>query len=127
VKAGRITAGFQSRRRDEYLRLRGGELLRREATLKTGADHRSSFDVRRSTLDWDQGTIRSRGKRIFRDGPIIDYSKVVSSHSVFDGVSLPMLQRALSPRFFSLVDRALIKNLHASGTVVAATVATHGR
>jgi hypothetical protein len=87
----------------------------------------SSFDVRRSTLDWDQGTIRSRGKRIFRDGPIIDYSKVVSSHSVFDGVSLPMLQRALSPRFFSLVDRALIKNLHASGTVVAATVATHGR
>jgi transposase, IS30 family len=36
VKAGLITAGFQSRRREEYLRLRTEGFTRRKATLKTG-------------------------------------------------------------------------------------------
>ncbi|GAB2826571.1 hypothetical protein GCM10027022_16840 [Alpinimonas psychrophila] len=38
-----------------------------------------------------------------------------------------MLQRTLSPRFLSLVDREMIKNLHASGTSVRATAAIMGR
>jgi transposase, IS30 family len=51
----------------------------------------------------------------------------VSTQRASDGVSLLMLQRTLSPRFLSLVDREMIKNLHASGTSVRATAAIIGR
>lgn len=120
VKTGLITAGFQSRHREEYLRLRAEGLTRREATLKAGVNPRS-------TLDWEQGIIMSHGRRIYPDGRVIEYNRGVSTQRAFDGVSLLMLQRTLSPRFLSLVDREKIKDLHASGASVRATAAIMGR
>jgi len=120
VKADLITVVSKPRRREEYLQLRTEGFTRREATLKTGVHERSA-------RDWDQGIVRSNNSRIYPGGRIINYNKGVSNKHKADGVSLLMLQRKLSPRFLSLIDREKIRDLHTSGTSVRSIAAIMGR
>ena len=96
-------------RRTEYFRLRECGVTRADAARQTGLNIRTA-------VDWDQGIEHAANRRVYPDGRILDYNKVVPALSdARQRLLLPLVERRLDPRYLSLPDRERIRDLSATG------------
>ena len=116
------TAGIASRplghgRREEFVRLRGNGLSRSDAARTLGVP-------RGTAREWDLGIRKSRGRRIYPDGRVIDYNRDVNSltasaspagTSPAPPVAVSVLEKPIAPRYLSLDEREIIRDLLAVG------------
>jgi IS30 family transposase len=110
-----LTAGIDPkrrsrRRRAEYFRLRADGVPRPDAARAVQLNLRTA-------IDWDQGIIHANNRRVYPDGRVVDYNKIVTLPTNSPAsTALPTLERELSSRFLSLLDRERIRDLSAAGT-----------
>jgi IS30 family transposase len=117
------------RGRDEYFRLRKKGLSRRKAAAATGVHPRTAEE-------WDYGIRKSNGRRIYPDGRLVDYKRgvtTVTSPAHTTGTvlapptSVSALEKLLDPRFLSVQEREMIRDLKASGSSMRAIARELGR
>ena len=115
--------------RDEYFRLRKTGVNRRKAAAAVGIHLRTAEE-------WDQGIRKSGGRRIYPDGRVVDYKRGVTtmtSPTAASGTvlappaSLSALEKPLDPRFLSVQEREIIRDLKTAGSSVRAIAQTLGR
>jgi IS30 family transposase len=114
--------------RDEYFRLRRTGVSRRKAAAAVGIHLRTAEE-------WDHGIRKSGGRRIYPDGRIVDYKRGVTTMTTPAGmtgttlvpVPLAALEKSINPRFLSVQERELIRDLHAAGTSSNAIAHALGR
>ena len=121
-------AGFKSRGktgigphpgREEFFRLRRAGVGRGEAAKTVGVHIRTA-------RDWDRGIRASNNRRFYPDGRVIDYKRGVTTfHSPAAG-SRPA-EKPIDPRFLSMQERELIRDLSAAGTSLRAIAQAMGR
>jgi IS30 family transposase len=108
--------------RDEYFRLRKTGLSRRKAAAAVGVHLRTAEE-------WDQGIRKSGGRRIYPDGRIVDYKRGVMTMTPPAGTTgtalvLPVpvsaLEKPIDPRFLSVQEREMIRDLQAAGSAIRA-------
>ena len=117
------TAGLRSSRqraghsgRAEYDRLRSSGESRREAAAAAGVHPRTA-------RDWDRGVRKLNNRRLYPDGRLVDYAHgTVTIQPV-----PPELEKALDPRFLTLLERERIADLRAGGASMHAVAAVLGR
>ena len=98
------------RRRAEYFRLRASGLPRRDAARAVQLNLRTA-------INWDQGIVHANNRRVYPDGRVVDYNKIVTLPTAAPpSTALPTLERELSSRFLSLLERERIRDLSAPGT-----------
>lgn len=109
--------------RDEYFRLRK-TVSRRKAAAAVGIHLRTAEE-------WDQGIRKSGGRRIYPDGRIVDYKRGVTTMSPPAGSLVPVpvsaLEKSIDPRFLTVQEREMIRDLHAAGSSVRAIARSLGR
>jgi IS30 family transposase len=127
-------AGFRGRPggpvhpgRGEYFRLRKAGSTRREAANAVGVNPRTA-------QDWDHGIRTTKNGRLYPDGRLVDYTRGVSimttapvgaATTPFPG--LAALERPIDPRFLSLPEREMIRDLSAAGASQRAIAEAMGR
>lgn len=98
------------RRRAEYFRLRADGVPRRDAARAVQVNLRTA-------IDWDQGIVHANNRRVYPDGRVVDYNKIVTLPTdAPPSTALPTLNLKLSSRFLSLLERERIRDLSATGT-----------
>jgi IS30 family transposase len=117
------------RGRDEYFRLRNKGLSRREAAVATGVHPRTAEE-------WDYGIRKSNGRRIYPDGRLVDYKRGVTTMTSAahrtgtvpaPPASVSALEKLLDPRFLSVQEREMIRDLKATGSSMRAIARALGR
>ena len=98
-----------------YVRLRSGGTRRAVAARAVGVNIRTA-------RDWDQGIRHTGNARTYPDGRRVDYTRGVTTH-----VQVPALDRVLDPRFLSLLEREIIRDMRAEGASLRAIAAVLGR
>ncbi|RAX43621.1 IS30 family transposase, partial [Arthrobacter sp. AQ5-06] len=110
--------------RDEYFRLRKTGVSRRKAAAAVGIHLRTAEE-------WDQGIRKSGGRRIYPDGRIVDYKRGVTTMTPPAGALVPVpvsaLEKSIDPRFLTVQERELIRDLQAAGTSIRAIAHALGR
>jgi IS30 family transposase len=89
----------------------------------------------RTAEDWELGIRKSRGKRIYPDGRVVDYKRGVTTMIPPAGTTgpgsppIPMaaLEKPVDPRFLNVQDREMIRDLLASGASIRAIARALGR
>jgi IS30 family transposase len=116
------TAGIASRplghgRRDEFVRLLGTGVSRRDAARILGVP-------RGTAREWDLGIRKSGGRRIYPDRRVVDYNRGVTSSAASASPSgtspapplaVSVLEQVIDPRYLSLHERETIRDLLAVG------------
>lgn len=129
-EAGIASRPVSHRRREEYMRLRATGLSRREAA--------KALDVPRSQArEWDLGVRKSGGRRIYPTGRGMNYNQNVDSLTVSarpagkpparPPVSIPALEKPIDPRFLSVQEREMIRDLTVAGASIRAIAHMLGR
>jgi IS30 family transposase len=128
-EAGIASRPVSHRRREEYVRLRATGLSRREAV--------KALDVPRGMArEWDLGVRKSGGRRIYPTARGMNYNHDVDSLTASARpagkptalpVSIPALEKPIDPRFLSVQEREMIRDLKAAGTSIRAIAQTLGR
>jgi IS30 family transposase len=117
------------RGRDEYFRLRKTGMSRRKAAMAAGVHLRTAEE-------WDYGIRKSNGRRIYPDGRMADYKRGVTTltspahttgTALAPSTSVSALEKLLDPRFLSVQERELIRDLKAAGSSMRAIAHTLGR
>jgi len=107
--------------RDEFFRLRRAGVGRGEAAKTVGVHIRTA-------RDWDKGIRASNNRRFYPDGRVIDYKRGVTTfHSPAPGSRPAAAEKPIDPRFLSLQERELIRDLSAAGTSLRAIAQAMGR
>ncbi|MDQ0213568.1 transposase-like protein, partial [Arthrobacter bambusae] len=114
--------------RDEYFRLRKTGASRRTAAAAVGIHLRTAEE-------WDHGIRKSNGRRIYPDGRIVDYKRGVTTLTPPVGttgttrvpVPVSALEKPIDPRFLTVQERELIRDLHAAGSSIRAIAHALGR
>lgn len=115
--------------RGEYFRLRTTGVSRRKAAAAVGIHLRTAEE-------WDQGIRKSGGRRIYPDGRVVGYKRgvttMISSAGTTGTVLIPpmpvsALEKAIDPRFLSVQEREMIRDLKSAGSSVRAIAQTLGR
>ncbi|MGY2744265.1 IS30 family transposase [Arthrobacter sp. UYCu723] len=114
--------------RDEYFRLRKTGVSRRKAAAAVGIHLRTAEE-------WDQGIRKSGGRRIYPDGRIVDYKRGVTTMTPPAGttgttlvpVPVSALEKSIDPRFLTVQERELIRDLQAAGSSIRAIAHALGR
>ncbi|QDG66826.1 IS30 family transposase [Pseudarthrobacter sp. NIBRBAC000502772] len=111
--------------RDEYFRLRKTGVSRRKAAAAVGIHLRTAEE-------WDQGIRKSGGRRIYPDGRIVDYKRGVTTMTppaVTALVPVPVsaLEKSIDPRFLTVQERELIRDLQTAGSSVRSIAHSLGR
>ncbi|RAX47327.1 IS30 family transposase [Arthrobacter sp. AQ5-05] len=126
-KAGIATIGPHAGKREEFLRLRGSGLSRREAAALAGVHERTAED-------WDNGNRKVGSRRYYADGRVIDYKQGVTTYNSVDGSAfatpfpgLAALEKPISDRYLSLPEREQIRDLLAAGSSMRAIARALGR
>jgi transposase, IS30 family len=123
-KAGRRSERLPRRHpgRDEYERLRAEGVARRVAARRVGVNERTA-------KDWDWGVKKSRSSRTYADGRRVDYTAgtVTMCGVTTAPVGLTALEKQLHPRFLTLAERELIRDLRAAGQSLRAIGRALGR
>ena len=109
------------RGRDEYFRLRKTGSSRREAATAVGIHPRTA-------AEWDLGTRKSGARRIYADGRVVDYKRGVTTMTA-PALAPPIsaLEKLIDPRFLSVQEREMIRDLQAAGSSIRATAQALGR
>ena len=111
------------RGRDEYFRLRRTGLSRREAAAAVSVHPRTA-------AEWDLGIRKSGDRRIYPDGRVVDYKRGVTTMTLpaqrtgmvlVPPASVSALEKPLDPRFLSVQEREMIRDLQAAGSSIRAT------
>lgn len=117
------------RGRDEYFRLRKSGASRREAAAAAGVHPRTA-------AEWDLGVRKSGRRRIYADGRMVDYKSGVTTMisparttgtALAPPASVPALEKLIDPRFLSVQEREMIRDLQAAGSSIRATAQVLGR
>ncbi len=109
------------RGRDEYFRLRKAGLSRREAAAAVSVHTRTA-------AEWDLGIRKSGGRRIYADGRVVDYKRgVTTMTSPALAPPTAALEKLIDPRFLSVQEREMIRDLKASGSSMRAIASALGR
>jgi transposase, IS30 family len=115
--------------RDEYFRLRKTGLSRRDAATAVGVHPKTA-------AEWDLGVRKSGDRRIYRDGRVVDYKRGVTTMIPPAGptgtvlvppVPVSALEKPIDPRFLSVQEREMIRDLQTAGTSVRAVAQALGR
>lgn len=112
--------------RNEYFRLRKTGMSRRKAAAAVGIHLRTA-------QEWDQGVRKTGTRRIYPDGRVVDYKRgvtIMTSPSGATGtapIPLATLEKPIDPRFLSVKERELIRDLRAAGTSIRAIAHALGR
>lgn len=115
--------------RDEYFRLRGSGLSRREAASAVGVHPKTA-------AEWDLGIRKSNGRRIYSDGRLVDYKQGVTTMTTpaaapgmvpVPPMPVSALEKPIDPRFLNVQERELIRDLQAAGSSIRAIALTLGR
>lgn len=117
-QAGIFTGKDVSEQREEFLRLRGEGVSRRDAAAEVGVD-------KRTAQDWDKGIRQFYGGRVYPDGRVVKYrpaeilANVKNPRNRYgDNATqsgLERLERSISPRYLSLTEREQIHDLSTRG------------
>lgn len=117
-QAGIFTGKDVIEQRDEFLRLRSEGVSRRDAAAQVGVD-------KRSAQDWDKGIRQFYGGRVYPDGRVVKYrpaqilANVKSPRNAYGRNDNPpyadRLERSISARYLSLVEREQIHDLKTRG------------
>jgi IS30 family transposase len=128
-KAGVFTAEYSDAKRQEFLRLRGDGVSRREAANRLGIEAHQA-------LDWDKGIrVFSKG-RIYPDGRVVLYrpaeilANVRNPRTAWvqgDRVALSRVEQIIDARYLSLLERERVKDLQSSGLSIRKIAAAMGR
>ena len=90
--------------RDEFFELREAGVSRREAARAVGVHARTA-------KDWDVGIRKSGSRRFYPDGQVVDYKRGVTTfHAPSDS------DGSIDPRFLSLQEREMIRDLSRAGS-----------
>jgi transposase, IS30 family len=115
--------------REEYFRLRKTGVSRRKAAAAVGIHLRTAED-------WDSGIRKSSSRRIYPDGRVVGYKRRVTTMTGPAGttgrvlvppVPVAALEKPIDPRFLSVQERELIRDLKAGGTSIRAIAHSLGR
>jgi IS30 family transposase len=115
--------------RDKYFRLRRTGLSRSKAATAVGVHPRTAEE-------WDRGIRKSGGRRIYPDGRVVDYKRGVTTMTspaatsgtvLASQASVSALEKPLDPRFLSVQEREMIRDLKTAGSSVRAIAQTLGR
>ena len=115
--------------RDEYFRLRGTGVNRREAASAVGVHPKTA-------AEWDLGIRKSNGRRIYSDGRLVDYKQGVTTMTTpaaapgmvpVPPMPVSALEKPIDPRFLNVQERELIRDLQAAGSSIRAIALTLGR
>lgn len=110
--------------KNEFFRLRKAGASRPEAARVVGVNIRTA-------RDWDRGVRKSAGRRFYPDGRVVDYKLGVTTFhppprsAARD--SRPAAATPVNPRFLSLQEREVIRDLSAAGTSVRTIAQALGR
>lgn len=117
-EAGIASRPLSHHRREEYMRLRAKGLTRREAV--------KALDVPRGMArEWDLGVRKSGGRRIYPTARGMNYnhdvdSLTASAHPAEKQparpVSISALEKPIDPRFLTVQERELIRDLNGAGS-----------
>ncbi|MGY2742919.1 IS30 family transposase [Arthrobacter sp. UYCu723] len=108
--------------RDEYFRLRKTGVSRRKAAAAVGIHLRTAEE-------WDQGIRKSGGRRIYPDGRVVDYKRGVTTMTPPAGttgtvlappIPVAVLEKPIDPRFLTVQEREMIRDLKAAGSSIRA-------
>ena len=106
---------------DEYFRLRKTGSSRREAAKAVGIHPRTA-------AEWDLGVRKSGARRIYADGRVVDYKRgVTTMTSPALAPPTSALEKLIDPRFLSVQEREMIRDLLAAGSSLRATAQALGR
>jgi len=94
-------------RREEYERLRAAGISRRRAAAQVGVNERTA-------RDWDHGVVKSGNARTYRDGRRVDYATGTTTMGAVP-TRLGSLDKTLHPRFLTLKERELIRDMLTEG------------
>jgi IS30 family transposase len=109
--------------RDEYFRLRGAGVNRRQAATAAGVHPRTA-------AEWDKGVRKSNGRRFYPDGRVVGYKRGVTTltpAALAPRISVAALEKPIDPRFLSVKERELIRDLKSAGSSIRSIAQTLGR
>ncbi|GAA3321811.1 IS30 family transposase/transposase [Paeniglutamicibacter sulfureus] len=126
-KSGAAVKGTHAGKREEFLRLRGTGLSRREAATSVGVHVTTS-------KEWDAGIRKTGDRRYYPDGRVVDYKQGVTTYNPVEGSSfmapfpgLAALEKPISDRYLSLSEREQIRDLLAVDSSMRAIARALGR